>query len=179
MLCWLGRDIHVVFNVPTEQQQRPATDGVTDKVQLTAPGYSTENGNSNCCFAGDDDELVVASSSDRNMYIWSVPEGRGDQTINQSLLSLTGHPYFINHVRYCKATSTLASISFGAIKLWTPAAVSSSSPPTRRSFDRFENRCIRKLRIYTGDSFPTDCVLSPMISFFSIVCAEMSFLLIW
>ena len=124
MLCSPYSKLPVVYNVPNEQQKQPASNRVTDKVQLTANGYSVaKSEHSSSCFAGDNDELAVASSSDHRLFIWSVPEGRGDQTINQSLLSLTGHPYFINHVRYCKATSTLASISFGAIKLWTPAAV--------------------------------------------------------
>ena len=110
----------IIYNVPTEQPP-PATNGVTDRVQLTAPGYSSESLRSSC-FAGDDDELVVAPSSDHQLFIWSVPEGRGDRTIDQSLLSLTGHQHAVNGVRYCKATSTLASGDDGGIiKLWTPS----------------------------------------------------------
>jgi len=112
-------DLSVVYNVLTDQDQRPAADGVTDKVQLTAPGYSSESLRSSC-FAGDDDELVVAPSSDHRLFIWSVPEGRGDRTIDQSLLSLTGHQHDVKAVRFCKATSTLTSGDIaGVIKLWT------------------------------------------------------------
>ena len=116
-----------VYNVPSVAQQQPApADAVTDKVELTAPTYSVAiNGRSINCFAGDDDELVVAPSSDNNLFIWSVPEGRGDdRTIDQSLLSLTGHQHRICNMRYCKSTSTLASGDFGGVvKLWTPAVI--------------------------------------------------------
>ena len=125
LLCRRARNLPVVYNVPitsSEQQQQPAS-RVTDKVQLTAQGYSTpSNGISNCCFAGGDDELVVASSSNHNQLIWSVPEGQGDRTINQPLLSLTGHRHAINCARYSKAVSSLASSDTdGIIKLWTPS----------------------------------------------------------
>ena len=126
LLCSTQTEGPVVYNVLTEQQ-RPSTNAATsDKVQLKAPGYSVSIGLgcSNCCFAGVDDELVVASSTDRRFFIWSVPEGRGNRTIDKFLLSFpTGHPSLINNVSFCKATFTLGSISTGAIKLWTPAAV--------------------------------------------------------
>ena len=130
LLCSLDRNLPVVYNIPREQHQRSsAINEVTGKVQPTATGYSVSNsGLSNCCFAGDDDELVVAPSSiNHNLFIWSVPdEGQGDRTIDQSLLSLTGHQHYIFALRYCKAISNLASgDNFGVIKLWTP---SSSSP---------------------------------------------------
>ena len=100
----------VIYNVPTEQPSSNAV-AVTNQVQLKAPGYSfaNEEGSSSNCFAGDDDELVVASSSDHRLFIWSVSDSRRDRTINQSLLSLSGHHQLINTVRYNKVTSTLAS----------------------------------------------------------------------
>jgi len=112
-------EIPVVYNVPTEKQQR--ANAVTDRVQLTAPGYSVSNRG---CFAGGDDELVAApSSNNHNLFIWSVPEGRGDRTVDQSLLSLTGHQHAVINVRYSKVTSTLASGDDGGIiKLWTPSS---------------------------------------------------------
>ena len=126
VVCCTQTEGPVVYNVPTEQQ-RPSANGATvDKVQLKAPGYSVSVGlgRSNCCFAGDDDELVVASSTDRRFFIWSVAEGRGNRTLDQSLLSFpTGYPHPINNVSFCKATSTLASISAEAIELWTAATV--------------------------------------------------------
>ena len=112
--------------MPTEQQQQPAlADALSaDKVQLKAPGFSVDKyGNSRSCFAGDDDELVVVSSSKRRLFIWSVPEGRGDRTIDQPMLSLPGHQHRIINVKYCKATSTLVSSDEGGvIRLWTPTS---------------------------------------------------------
>ena len=87
---------------------------------MRAQGISFPPSSLGCCFAGDDDELVVAASSDHSLQIWSVPSGRGDRIINQSLLSLRGHQKEINSVRYCKFTSALASGGCDSvIKLWT------------------------------------------------------------
>ena len=123
LLCNRESKLPVVYNVTTvaQQQQKPApADSVTGMVELTAPGYSVASVRSSNCFAGDNDELVVGSSSDHRLFIWSVPEGRGDRIIDQSLLSLTGHQHEIHAVRYCKSTSTLASGDNACvIKLWT------------------------------------------------------------
>ena len=112
-------EVPVVYNVPPEKQQRANV--VIDRGQLTAPGYSVSNRG---CFAGGDDELVVAlSSNNHNLFIWSVPEGRGDRNIGQSLLSLSGHQHAVINVRYSKVTSRLASGDDGGIiKLWTPSS---------------------------------------------------------
>ena len=90
----------------------PAANSATNKVQLTAPGYCVATGGLlNWCFVGDDDELVVASSqSDHRLFIWFVPEWRGNGAFNQlALLSLTRNRYVIKHVRKCKATSSLVT----------------------------------------------------------------------
>ncbi len=40
-----------------------------------------------CCFAGASDELVVAASRERDLHVWSVPEGRFDySTIHRQLV---------------------------------------------------------------------------------------------
>jgi len=121
LLCRSSRGHPVVYNVPaTEQQkQRPA-----GKVQLTTPGhFVADEGNSNSCFAGDDDELVVAASSDHRLFVWFAPEGIGNRSVNHSLLSFSGHQRPIDQVRYCKAISSLASCDDdGVIKLWTPSS---------------------------------------------------------
>ena len=111
LLCKQFSKAPIVYDVPSEQQQQrsPGYVSVTDEVELTAPGYSAIGGFSNFCFAGVDDELVIASSSDHSLFIWSLSEGRGDQIIDQSLLSLTGRLKEINTVRYSKPNSTLAS----------------------------------------------------------------------
>jgi len=80
-------DRPVVYNVLTDQQQ-PVANRVTEKMHLAALGFSTIRGRSNNCFAGDDDELVAASSSDHRLFIWSVAEGRGDRITDQAFLNL-------------------------------------------------------------------------------------------
>ena len=96
-------------------------DVVADKALLKANGYSAAlRGRADFCFAGDDDELVIASSpSNPKLYVWSVPVGQGNRTIDQPMLSLSGHQRH-RAVRYSKAVSTLASgDEGGSIKLWT------------------------------------------------------------
>jgi len=96
-------------------------DAVTNRALLKANGYSANvRGRADFCFAGDDDELVIASSpSNPKLYVWSVPVGQGDRTIDQPMLSLSGNQRH-RAVRYSKAVSTLASSDEGGlIKLWT------------------------------------------------------------
>ena len=61
LLCKQFSKAPIVYDVPSEQQQQrsPGYVSVTDKVELTDPGYSAIGGFSNFCFAGVDDELVV------------------------------------------------------------------------------------------------------------------------
>ena len=128
LLCKQFSIAPIIYNVSSEQwhQRLPATRVPTDKVQLAAEGYSFANPDwfANCCFAGDDDELVVAAPSNENVFIWSVPDGQGDRTIDESLLSLPGqYQCKISSVRFNKATSTLAfGDRLGLIKLWTPTS---------------------------------------------------------
>ena len=78
------------------------------------------------CFVGKDDELVVSTSADHSLYVWSLPnshQGRADQTVNQSLLVLRGHTGDVYNVRYDSCNDTLASAGVEeTIKLWTPVA---------------------------------------------------------
>ena len=73
------------------------------------------------CFAGKDDELVAASATDGKIYMWSVPDGRGERTIDQPLLVLDGSRY-TRCVRYSPQNCALASCGpySTVIKLWTP-----------------------------------------------------------
>ena len=61
LLCKQFSKAPIVYDVPSEQQQQrsPGYVSVTDKVELTDPGYSAIGGFSYFCFAGVDDELVV------------------------------------------------------------------------------------------------------------------------
>lgn len=121
LLC-KSKDLLVVYNVPPEQQQQP-TD-VYNYVHLTASGYSTANKiiRSSCCFAGGEDELIVASSNDKQLYIWLVSsfDEPMNRKIKQPLLTLPGHRYSASEVRFCKATETLAFDDGQVIKLWKP-----------------------------------------------------------
>ena len=117
----------VVYSVPNEQQQ---LDNVGN-VQLSANNLKD---NLVCCFAGEDDELVVAASAPTtynwrttrpNLHIFSVPETEGDRTIDEPLATLSGHNQSIKSIHY--STSTLVSCdNGGVIKLWEPASRSQS-----------------------------------------------------
>ena len=111
----------VVFDVPTSFDVRAA-----GSVRLLAQDYSIPGfGRNNLCFAGEDNELVVSTSADNSLYVWSLPNShqvRADQTVNQSLLVLRGHTGDIYNVRYDSCNDTFASAGFEeTIKLWTLA----------------------------------------------------------
>ena len=112
----------IVHKVPSsEQQQAEFGDGL----KLTSPGYAVPPlGLNTCCFAGDDDDLVVAASADNSLHVWSVLDGpNGNPSFNQSLLSLRGHQKGLNSLRYCKAISSLASCGIkNVVKLWSPSS---------------------------------------------------------
>ena len=84
-----------------------------------------------CCFAGANDELVVATSSQRkDLYIWSVPNGRFNTIVldqPRRLPSGQQHP-FIPCMGYSKHRSSLIACysaclrdgSNGGFKVWCP-----------------------------------------------------------
>jgi len=78
-------------------------------------------GNGVCCFAGASDELVVAASRERDLHIWSVPEGRFDADNNQQFMHLTFIcKQVISGLFYNKERSTLiASGRFYHVNSWT------------------------------------------------------------
>ena len=65
--------------------------------------------NGACCFAGANDELVVAASRNRHLHVWSVPEGRFDRsTIHRQTMHLTfDDDQDVSGVFYNKHRSTL------------------------------------------------------------------------
>ena len=82
----------------------------------------TRYGGIRCCFAGANDELVVAASLERDLHVWSVPEGRFDNsTIHQQIVHLTfDDDQEIAGVFYNKHRSTLVSCNeLNHIKAWT------------------------------------------------------------
>ena len=78
------------------------------------------------CFAGRDDELVVAGTCCSwnlfpNLYVWSVPDGQDEMAIDEPLLVLRGHSECISSVEFNPQNCALASCDYdGKIKLWTP-----------------------------------------------------------
>ena len=118
---WLRSKLQVIESKMEENSDCLAA---VEKTELTSPGYYVlRDGLNTCCFAGDEDELVVAPSAvDHSLHIWSVCDGpNGNRRIDQSLLSLIGHKHALNTVRFCKATSSLVSCGVeNVIKLWTP-----------------------------------------------------------
>ena len=88
----------------------------------TVEKYHNWADNGVCCFAGANDELVVAASRQRDLHVWSVREGRSDSsTISEQIMHFTfddDHP--IRGVFYSKHRSTLISCSLGNhINTWT------------------------------------------------------------
>ena len=121
-LCREDSQLPTVYQVPTSQQM---TGGVNRKMQFSAPDYaSPQVGRNLNCFAGKDDELVVAASADHGLFVWSLPTDQkvaGDQVIDQPLVVLRGHKDDIYAVGYNRQRDTLASAGQeGVIKLWTP-----------------------------------------------------------
>ena len=122
LLCHETNHQLVVYDLPTIQQSI-----CTGKVNLKAPDFDITNVGSKeaLCFAGIDDEFIIAASSSDNddLSIWSLPEAKGHQdlTVNQPLRVLTGHDYEITCVRYSREKTTLISCDTdGLIRLWTP-----------------------------------------------------------
>ena len=124
LLCREACQLPTVYEVPTNQQM---TDGVNGNVRFSAPDYTTPNfGWNNFCFAGKDDESVVAASADHGLFVWSLPTDQqvaGEQIVDQPLVVLRGHKKDINAVRYNRQRDTLASAGADKIiRLWTPIA---------------------------------------------------------
>ena len=77
------------------------------------------------CFAGLEDDLVIGGSEDGDMFVWSLPNGRGrDCTINRSLQTFhNGNDGRVHCVCYSNDKSTIVSCGEdGVIKLWTSVA---------------------------------------------------------
>ena len=101
--------------------------GAKRKVTFSSPQYRIPLiATVNFCFAGQDDELVVAASADYGLFVWSLPTDQqvaGDQIVDQPLVVLRGHKKYIHAVRYNRRRDMLASAGEEKIiKLWTPIA---------------------------------------------------------
>ena len=117
LLCRESLRLPTVYNVPQ------AANNISGKVQFSAPDYVTPTtGRDIHCFAGPEDELVVAASADYGLYVWSFPTDHlSDLIVDPSLVVLKGHKDQICSVCYNRQSDTLASAGAGEIiMLWTP-----------------------------------------------------------
>ena len=124
LLCQESNQLPIVYKVPTGHEM---TDGFSRKIKFSAPDYaSPQVGRNLHCFAGQYDELVVAVSTDHNLFVWSLPTVQQlpvDQVVNQPLVVLRGHKEIIHAVRYNHHMDTLVSAGEEkVIKLWTPSS---------------------------------------------------------
>ena len=73
------------------------------------------------CFAGRDDELVVAASEDHSLHVWLLRDSQvRDVAVNQSLIALRGHTAPVYIVRYDHNNDVVASAGTEKIvKLWS------------------------------------------------------------
>ena len=112
----------LVLDVPSMDQMGSET----GSVRFATPGFSRSLLTlRNKCFAGQDDELVVApDEQDHCLHVWSLPDIQGrNQTVNQSLSILRGHKKVVACVRYDPCNDVLASAGVEkTIKLWTSNA---------------------------------------------------------
>ena len=109
----------IIYDLPSKERPNGGM------IRLNVEGYGHVF--TSLCFAGEDDELVVAGSFCTwnlfpNLYVWSLPDGHGGRwIINEPLLVLRGHKSAVSNVRYSPYNCTLASCDCnGEIKLWTP-----------------------------------------------------------
>ena len=77
--------------------------------------------NGACCFAGANDELVVAASNWDDLHVWSVSQGHLNSSAdNQQIMFLPFDDQNISGVFYSKERSALISCSVGNhTKVWT------------------------------------------------------------
>ena len=111
----------VVYDLPTRHQATGA-----GKVLLTDPDFRNEEdaGCDACCFAGEEDDLVISGSKD-SLFFWTLPDrNKGlDCTVNRSLYRLpgTGERKTIRSVRCSNDKSLIVTCcdDDSVIKLWT------------------------------------------------------------
>lgn len=124
LLCLETNRPPVLYDLPTRRHWE-ADQG---KMQLV---MAEKHNRGHClmdaaCFAGRDDDLVIAGSEDHGIYIWRIPDGPIlppliDDEENEPFIAIRGHRSIVNQVRYNDHFSTLASCSNNKeIKFWTP-----------------------------------------------------------
>jgi WD40 repeat protein len=114
LLCALSGPSPAIFDLP----KFPDLEVEQEPTRLTGTGYHSKEGTEGLCFAGKDDELAVVASTNKEIFIWSVPEGQ--TKVDKPLLILRGHQGYVGSIRFSAKHSALASTDgFGVIKFWT------------------------------------------------------------
>ena len=122
----------IQFVIPGKQRQSYADDSPV--YESVTPRRFSIHYFSPCCFAGKDDELVVAINKyTHEIVVWSVPDVKGEWTADPPLFVLPGHEHkdfeSIDKIRYSPANCILASCASSdeKIKFWTPFSLPSSN----------------------------------------------------
>ena len=124
-----------IYDIPIDGQQPNEAGKLTLKTSTAISNGNYLMSRNGCCFAGKDDELVAAGGSNGKIYIWSVPDDRGERTIDRPLVVLNpGYKNRISSLRFSPQNCALASCGMDQndlIKLWTamklPRSAESSS----------------------------------------------------
>jgi len=118
----------VIHDIPIDGQQ-PSDAGKLKLKVATESGsnftYHVEPKKIPVCFAGKDDELVAAGVPDGKIYIWFVPDGRGQRAIYKPLFVIEGHGKRIQSLQFSPQNCALASCAIDdgvhySFKVWTP-----------------------------------------------------------
>jgi len=137
LLCRENRQL-AIYDIPSGSNC-----SVGNKVRLTTPTAQNDKNllfdsgphtrtSANCFVGSRDDEMVAASASDGKVYIWSVPDGRGERTIDQPLLTFDGSRY-TTCLRFSPQNCALVSCgSYSTlIKVWTPVRLTNQTDDDR------------------------------------------------
>jgi WD40 repeat protein len=115
-----------VHDIPIDGQEPNDAGKVQLKIAIESCNYNNFVPRSiPSCFTGKDDELVAAGVPDGQIYIWSLPDGRGKRIIDHPLLVLRGHDQRILSLRFSQQNCALASCGADgkqheSFKVWTP-----------------------------------------------------------
>ena len=115
-----------IYDIPIDGQQPNEAGKLTLKTSTAISNGNYLMSRNGCCFAGKDDELVAAGGSNGKIYIWSVPDSRGERTIiDQPLFVIEGHGKNIVSLQFSPQNCALASCRLDgdvqeSFKVWTP-----------------------------------------------------------
>ena len=110
LLCREKNQLPFVYNF-SNGQEVGGDQNRTRIMKFSSLGYAIPNCGINLsCFAGQNDELVVAASADHGLFVWPIDQKVVDeQVVDQPLVVLRGHKGSIFSLRYNRRIDTLAS----------------------------------------------------------------------